>query len=197
MTAAATLQANTPLCLSPMRRIGLLVTWELLDPLHPGRDAGKACLEVIKPQLQWSCFGAQRGPQQELQVRIGDDIGSREVQTCHPDAAFGISFQPGETEVNFLARFFRLVSAKRRPEENRAAEALVGRPKIRAELRNALENPAGFLGSAPEKRRVRVLAVEIDHDRKGFVERKIAVADRGDAAERIDNEELRGLEPSL
>jgi hypothetical protein len=40
-----------------------------------------------------------------------------------------------------------------------------------------------------------VLAVEIHHDRKGFVEREIAVADRGDAAERIDNEELRVLSP--
>jgi hypothetical protein len=42
-----------------------------------------------------------------------------------------------------------------------------------------------------------VLAVEIDHDRKGFVEREIAVAERGDAAERIDGEELRGLEIAL
>ncbi|MDQ6869450.1 MAG: hypothetical protein M3178_14140 [Pseudomonadota bacterium] len=37
--------------------------------------------------------------------------------------------------------------------------------------RDALENPAGFLGSAPEKQWVGVLAVEIDHDRKGFMER--------------------------
>jgi hypothetical protein len=29
------------------------------------------------------------------------------------------------------------------------------------------------------------------------MEREIAVADRGDAAERIDGEELRGLEPAL
>jgi hypothetical protein len=42
-----------------MRRIGLLVTWDLLDPSHPGRDAGEAHLEVIKPQLQWSRFGAK------------------------------------------------------------------------------------------------------------------------------------------
>jgi hypothetical protein len=82
MTTAATFQANPPLCLSPMRRIGLFVTWELLDPLHPGRDAGKACLEVIKAQVQWSCFGAPGGPQQELQPRIGDDIGGRDVRTC-------------------------------------------------------------------------------------------------------------------
>src|ERR1700730_16416014 len=90
---------------------------------------------------------------------------SGEVGTSNPDAAFGISFQPGETEV-YLAHFFRLVSAERRSEGDRAAKALVGRSKIRDELRNALENPAGFLGSAPEKRRVRVLAVEIDQDPK-------------------------------
>src|SRR5580704_3323078 len=108
----------------PMRRIGLLVTWELLDPLHPGRDAGEARLEVIKPQLQWSCFGALRGPQQELQARIGDDIGGREVRTGHPDAAFGISFQPGETEVNFLTHFLRLLGGKLRSEKDRADEAL-------------------------------------------------------------------------
>jgi hypothetical protein len=102
--------------------------------------------------------------------------GSGEVGTSNPDAAFGISFQPGETEVNLLAHFFRLVSAEWRSEEDRAA--LVGRSN-RDELRNAQENPAGFLGSAPEKRRVRVLAVEIDHDPKGFMELEIAVASAG------------------
>jgi hypothetical protein len=28
--------------------------------LHPGRDAAKACLEIIKPQLQWSCLSGRR-----------------------------------------------------------------------------------------------------------------------------------------
>ena len=44
---------------------------------------------------------------------------------------------------------------------------------------------------------VRLEARNYRFSAKGFVEREIAVADRGDAAERIDNEELRGLEPSL
>src|SRR6202023_3203765 len=76
---AAALQTNPSLCLPPMRRIGLLVTWKLLDPLHPGRDAGKACLEAIKAQRQGNCFWAPRGPQQKLQVWIGDDVGGCEI----------------------------------------------------------------------------------------------------------------------
>jgi hypothetical protein len=63
-----------------MRRIGLLVTWELLHPLHPGRDAGKACLEAVKAQRQWNCFGAPRGPQQKIQVwAIIRDLTCRQV----------------------------------------------------------------------------------------------------------------------
>ena len=134
----------------PMRRIGLLVTWELLDPLHPGRDAGKACLEGIKPQRQWSCLGAPRGPHQELQARIGDDIGGSEIEARQPNAAFGTFFQPGETEVNLLALFFRLVGGEWRSEKDRAVETLAGRPEIGDELRDTLKNPASFLGSAPE-----------------------------------------------
>ena len=42
-----------------------------------------------------------------------------------------------------------------------------------------------------------MLAVEIHHDRKGFVEREIAVADRGDAAERIDGQKLWSLKLAL
>src|ERR1700720_2644784 len=82
----------------PMRRIGLLVTWELLDPLHPGRDAGEACLEVIKAQLQWSCFGAPRRPQQELQARIGDDIVTYVSGTDPDSLAGGPGFEPRLTE---------------------------------------------------------------------------------------------------
>jgi len=93
---AAALQTNPPLCLPPMRRIGFLVTWELLDPLHPGRDAGKACLEVIKGQRQRSCFGVPRSPQQELQAWIGDDVGGCEIGAHQPNAAFGTIFQSGE-----------------------------------------------------------------------------------------------------
>jgi hypothetical protein len=110
--------------------------------------------------------GAVRGPQQELQARIGDDVGGCEFGAHHPIADFGISFQPGETEVDLLTYFFRLLGAEWWSEEDRADEALAGRPEIGAELRDALENVASFLGSAPEKRWVWVLAVEIDHDRK-------------------------------
>ena len=56
---------------------------------------------------------------------------------------------------------------------------------------------SSFLGSAPEKRWVWVLAVEIHHDRKGFMEREIAVADGGDAAERIDGQKLWNLKLAL
>jgi hypothetical protein len=35
--------------LPPMRRISPIVAWELLDPLYPGGDAGKAYLEAIEP----------------------------------------------------------------------------------------------------------------------------------------------------
>ena len=42
-----------------------------------------------------------------------------------------------------------------------------------------------------------MLAVEIDHDRKGFMEREIAVAERGDASERIDGQKLRSLKLAL
>ena len=62
-----------------MRRIGPIVAGELLDPLHPGGDAGKACFEAIEPQLQRSSFGTLRDPQQEFQARIGDDVGGGDV----------------------------------------------------------------------------------------------------------------------
>jgi hypothetical protein len=91
--------------------------------------------------------------------------------------------------------FFR--GGERRFEEDRAVDALARRPEIRIELGDALENPAGLLGSAPEKRWVWVLAIELDHDCKGFMEREIAVADRGETAKRIDGEELRSLEFAL
>jgi hypothetical protein len=42
-----------------------------------------------------------------------------------------------------------------------------------------------------------VLAVKIHHDRKGFMEREIAVAEGGDAAERIDGQKLRSLKLAL
>jgi len=38
-----------------------------------------------------------------------------------------------------------------------------------------------------------VFAIEIDHDRKRFMKREIAIADRGDAAKRIDGEKLRSF----
>ena len=57
--------------------------------------------------------------------------------------------------------------------------------------------PAGLLGGAPEKRRTWVLAVQIGHDREGFVEREIAIAECGGATERIDGEELRGFKLAL
>src|SRR3977135_1649136 len=106
----------------PSRASSRFSTWSTMScaiTFSPGRDAGEARLEVIKAQLQWSCFGAPRRPQQELQARTGDHIGDGEVGACHPDAAFGISFQPGETEVNLLAHFFRLFSAERWSEEDR------------------------------------------------------------------------------
>src|ERR1700730_15240172 len=101
-------------------------------------------------QRQRSCFGAPRRPQQELQARIGDDIGGSEIEARQPNAAFGTFFQPGETEVNLLALFFRLVGGEWRAEKDRADEALAGRPEIGDELRDTLKNPASFLGSAPE-----------------------------------------------
>jgi hypothetical protein len=57
----------------------------------------------------------------------------------------------GEAEVNHLALCSRLAGAERRSEEDRAAEALIGRPEIGDEFRDALEDPAGYLGGAPEK----------------------------------------------
>src|SRR6202047_3223051 len=122
----AALQTNPPLCLPPMWRIGLLVTWKLLDPLHPGRDAGKACLEAIKAQRQGHCFWAQRGPQQKLQVWIGDDVGGCESGARHPTAAFGVSLQPGKTDVDLLAHFLRLLGGEWRSEKDRGAEGVAG-----------------------------------------------------------------------
>ena len=55
--------------------------------MRPGSDARKACVEAIKAQLQWSCFGALRGPQQELQARICDDVGGGELGACHAPTA--------------------------------------------------------------------------------------------------------------
>src|SRR5262249_4418323 len=110
-----------------------------------------------------------------------------------PATASRISFQPVETEVDLLAHVFRLLGAEWRSEEDRAAETLVGRAEIGDEFRNALENPAGFLGSAPEKRWVWVFAIEIDHDPKRFMEREIAVGDRGDGAKRVDGQKLRSF----
>jgi hypothetical protein len=91
---AAALQTNPPLCLPPMRRIGFVVTWQLLDPLHPGRDAAKAMSRSHQaPAPMELLIGAPRGPQQKPQAWVGDDVGCGEVRACHPDAAFGISFQ--------------------------------------------------------------------------------------------------------
>ena len=42
-----------------------------------------------------------------------------------------------------------------------------------------------------------MLAVKIHHDRKGFMEREIAVANGGDAAERIDGQKLWSLKLAL
>jgi hypothetical protein len=53
--------------------------------------------------------------------------------------------------VDLVARFFRLLGVERRSKEDRAAEALAERTKIGDKFRNALENPAGFLGCAPEQ----------------------------------------------
>src|ERR1700730_2556545 len=136
-----------------MRRIGLLIAWELLDPLHPGSDARKPCLESIKAQRQRSCLGVPRGPQQKLQAWIGDDVGGCEIGARHPNAAFGVSLQLGKTDVDLLAHFFRLLGSEWRSEKDRADEALAGRPEIGDELRDTLKNPASFLGSTPEKRR--------------------------------------------
>jgi hypothetical protein len=86
---------------------------------------------------------------------------------------------------------------ERRSEEDRAVDAVARRPEIGDGLRDTLKNPAGFLGSAPEKRWVGVLAVKIDHDRKGFMEREIAVADGGHVAERINGQKLRSLKLAL
>jgi hypothetical protein len=45
-----------------MRRIGFFIAWDLLDPLHPGNDARKACLEAVKAQRQRSGFGGAVRP---------------------------------------------------------------------------------------------------------------------------------------
>ena len=185
------------LSLPPMRRIGFFIAWELFNPLHPGSDTRKPCLEAIKAQRQRSCFGVPGGPQQELQAWIGDDVGGCELGARQPNAAYGTFFQSGEAKVDLLTHFFRLLGGESRSEEDRAVHALARRPEIRDELGDALENPAGLLGSAPEKRSVWVLAIKIDHDCKGFMEREIAVADHGNAAKRIDGEELRSLELAL
>src|SRR6202035_969113 len=106
--------------------------------------------------------------------------GDCEIGARHPTAAFGVSLQSGKTDVDLLAQFFRLLGREWRSEKDRADEALAGRPEIGDELRDTLKNPASFLGSAPEKRWVWVLAVKIHHDRKGFMEGEIAVANGGD-----------------
>src|SRR3984893_4266228 len=125
-----------------MRRIGLLIAWQLLHPLHPSRAARKPCLVAIKTQRQRNGFWAPRGPQQKLQVWIGDDVGGCEIGARHPTAAFGVSLQPGKTDVDLLAHFFRLVGCQWRSEKDRADEALAGRPEIGDELRDTLKNPA-------------------------------------------------------
>ena len=61
---------------------------------------------AIKAQRQRNCFWAPRGPQQKLQAWIGDDVGGCEIGARHPNAAFGVSLQPG----NIFRRYAELGS---------------------------------------------------------------------------------------
>jgi hypothetical protein len=70
---------------------------------------------------------------QSVRPWIGDDVGGCEIGARHPNAAFGVSLQPGKTEVNLLAHVFRLVGGEWLSEK--ADEALAGRPEIGDELR--------------------------------------------------------------
>lgn len=62
-TSAMKKAATHPLCLSPMRRIGLLVAWELLDPCIQAAMPGKRVSKGSRPSSNGAASGRRDGPQ--------------------------------------------------------------------------------------------------------------------------------------
>ena len=101
-------------------------------------------------------------------------------QLASPVEIYWISGSP------FAWRVLLTAEIKGIPYEGKLLEASKGdlkTPEILA------INPLGRV--PPEKRWVRVLAVEIHHDRKGFVEREIAVAERGHSSSSVAAGDVR------